>query len=113
MQIQIIFSFLENHDQLAGNFPITDKDIATKEALIDFGNRLLVGYFGFLPKDWKMKINVLGGAAFNIPDELPTIPKLVKMSCMVSADVDMPEWYSEANGKIWWEDLYPLETRPF
>jgi hypothetical protein len=112
--IQIIFTTLEN-GQFVGNFPLKKETLESKESLIAFAKEAIYNKWCFLPDDWKDRLMVVNNelGLAGIPDIAPDAPKLIKLSCCVSENVEMPDWYHASDGKVYWEDLNPGEARPF
>lgn len=106
-------------DQLLANFPLDTQMLKTKNALISFAKNAILGKLCFVADGWKEKAynDTVNNKPAILPEDIPAIPKIVKLSLCIISDkgkkYNAPKWYTECNGKIWWDDLNPGEPRPF
>lgn len=116
-KIQVIYSTLNDGQQVA-NLPIKDSILRDKYTLMDYLVGAFYGGYCFVT-EWKEKesATVSSDGSISIPEEMPELPKLVKLSCCIITDdinpIATPRWYHEMSGKYYWDDLNPGEPRPF
>jgi len=96
-KLQIIYT--HENGQLLGNFPLDEIVLSSKKKLISFA------FFTFLGKYTLEKI-----IGISLPEDLPNVPKLIKLSFCVILDSNLPEpkqpnWFKKCQGKIWWDEL--------
>lgn len=103
-KLQIIFTH-ENGQDVA-NIPLQSISMRNKETAIAYLKTLFNGKYSFLHSEWKdIAYNNATNGNVHIPDDLPKVPELVKISMCITNDSKKmpkaPKWYKECHGKIY------------
>lgn len=116
-KIQIIYSTLDS-GQFVANLPVNDSILRDSHTLMEYALGAFYGRYCFV-EDWKERsmATVSKEGKITIPNDMPELPKMVKLSCCIIIDdsqpIIAPAWYTEISGKYYWEELNPGEPRPF
>jgi hypothetical protein len=104
--IQIIYT-TEEDGQFVANLPFTRQILRDKKTLIIFAVAAFYGKFCFLPDYWQKELyeRVSQGGTCHIPENMPSVPVLYKLSLCITSEIELPAWYHACNGKILAEEL--------